>query len=82
MDAHEVVIERVQGDRCGVVVNFLAEGVGQSSKAAHVYAHGEIATLGVWRADVLAVGLADNNAALRADALGWAISRLSLRIRP
>jgi len=58
MDANEVVECAVQRDRVAVVLNLLAERIGQSSKAAHVHSHGEVLPLDIGSADVLEIGTA------------------------
>src|SRR5882672_8426706 len=54
----EVVVGEVQRDRGGVVVDLLAESIGQAGKAPHPHPHREIGTLDVRRAYVLRVGVA------------------------
>jgi hypothetical protein len=42
MHAAEVVVHEVEGCRCRVVLNLLAEGVGQAREPAHVHPHREV----------------------------------------
>ncbi len=56
MDADEIVSREMQGYRMGVVLDFLAERVGQAREAAHVHPHRQIATFDVAGADMVWVG--------------------------
>jgi hypothetical protein len=45
MQAHEIVMGKVQGHRCLQVFDLLAEAVGQAGKPAHGHAHGQVLPL-------------------------------------
>ena len=62
--------------RVGVVLNLLAESVGEPGEPAHVHPHGEVLTLDVGRRDVRHVGLAFDADLLRPGALGRAVAAL------
>ena len=54
----EVVVHEVEGDRRDVVLQLLAEGVGQAREPPHAHPHGEVLPLHVARGDVLGVRVA------------------------
>ena len=59
MDADEIVIHEVERQRVAVVLKLLRKGIRQPREPAHGHAHREVLALGIRRADVLCVGLAD-----------------------
>lgn len=60
MDAAEIVIHEVQRNRRFVVLDLLAERIGQASEAAHSHPHGEVLTLDMGCRNVLLVGRSAN----------------------
>jgi len=67
MHAAEIVVEEIQGNLMSMVLEFLAESVGQASVPTHAHSHGEVTALHERRADVLRIGLASKNASATAD---------------
>ena len=57
MNAAEIVVHRVEGDRIGMVLNFFGEGVGEPGKAPHSHTHREILAFDEARRNVLRVGV-------------------------
>jgi len=47
VDTGEIVVHEVQGDRMGVVLHLLAEGVGQAGEPPHLHSHREVLPLSV-----------------------------------
>jgi hypothetical protein len=63
----------VQSNRIGVIIQLLAESIGQPRKAPHVHPHCQVLALNVAGRDVLLVGIANHDLALAADALCRAV---------
>jgi hypothetical protein len=76
MHATEVVMEEIQGDLMGMILEFLTESVGQASIPTHSHPHREVAALHERCADVLGVRLATQNASATSDARCRAVTRL------
>ena len=76
MRPREVLVDEVQGDGGGEVLDLLGEGVGESGEAAHAHPHGEVLALYVGRADVARVGVAGDDPHVGAGADGGAVAAL------
>jgi hypothetical protein len=74
MDSGEVVVYGVDRNHSRVILNFLAERIGQSRKAPHAHSHAQVVPFYVGRAYVLGVGVAANGLHLAADADCWRIA--------
>ena len=46
-DSAKVLVHVMQRNHVAMIVDFLAESIGQASKAAHLHPHGEVLTLHV-----------------------------------
>ena len=68
----------VQGDGRRVVLDLLAEGIGQAGEPAHSHPHREVLALDVAGGDVLGIGTPKDHAALDPDALRRRIPALIL----
>src|SRR5436190_17719510 len=76
MNAAKIVMHVVQRDRGDVILDFLREGIRQTSEAAHLHTHGEILALYVAGADVLRIRIAKANGFLASCADGGAVAFL------
>ena len=76
MDTNEVIPHRIDGDHVGMVLEFLAECIGQTCKAAIVHPHSEIGALDVTGRDMLAIWFTFDNFFLYAVAFSRAIAFL------
>lgn len=81
MNAAEVVVHEVERDGRDMVLNLLAECVGQPCETAHLHPHREVLPLDKAGGDVARFRIAGYRDALASDALGGAVLRLCLRIR-
>ena len=81
MGTGEIVVHEVEGKGEGVILQLLAEGVGQPREATHRHAHRQVVPLGVAGGDGLRVGPARNPAGTRSDAFGGAIALLAVWLR-
>src|SRR3546814_3808302 len=62
----EVVMDEVQRQHVEVVLQLLAESVGQAGEPTHTHPHGEVLALHMGRADMALIGVALNRALLSA----------------
>ena len=81
MDAHEVVIRKVERHGGFEIVELLGKGVGQPRESAHVHPYGQILALDVAGGNQTRVGVPGNDLAGDIDDLGWAIPTLRLYVR-
>lgn len=58
VDAAVIEVHEVERNHVSVILNFLAETVRESRKAAHPHSHGKIAAFHEWCAHVVWIGLA------------------------
>ena len=75
MDAAEIVIHVMQGNRSLQVFEFLRESVSQPRKSAHRHSHCEILAFDVARRNVIMVGISANDGSFGSHANGWAVAR-------
>lgn len=76
MDADEVAIHEMKGDRIRMIVDFLTESVRQASEAAHVHSHGKVLPLNVAGADVFGVRVSAHGFHVATDTNRWRVARL------
>lgn len=76
MNAREIVVHVVQGDRESVLFDLFRESVGQASEPTDAHSHCEVLPLGIGRADVHRIGIAFDPLFVTAGASGWAIAAL------
>ena len=82
MDSREVVVHEVQGDGVGVVLYFLAEGVGQPREPTHLHSHREVLALDIARRHVLWVRIATDLSLPGSVALSRGIAVIPVWLRP
>jgi hypothetical protein len=68
VDSNEVAIHEVERDRIGVIVELLAERVGEPGKAPHVHPHRKVLALHIACRDVLRIRISHYNLAVASDA--------------
>jgi hypothetical protein len=82
MDTAKVLVEEVQADGCGQVLDLLAESICQSCKPGHRHSHRQVLPLDVAGRNVLRVGIAADLANVNPCADGWRIPPLSFGSGP
>jgi hypothetical protein len=76
MDANEIVAHREQRDRMRLILDLLAESIGEPSKPASVHPHTEVRPFRVAGRNMLGIGIAFDPLLMRADALCGAVAAL------
>ena len=74
VDADKIVPEGVQRDHVLVVLQLLAESVGEPGKPSHAHAHRQVRPLRVARADMLRVWVSGDRVLARSNAVWGAVA--------
>ena len=80
VNPNEIVPSGTEGQRRVKLLPLLRKGIDQAGESARLHSHGQVLSLGVRRADSIAVGTPEDRSGLAPDALSRRIARFALRI--